>query len=233
VPGPTGPTGALGATSTVTGPTGRQGPAGAEGDAGPTGPVGPASTVTGPTGVGTTGPTGPSPTASVYELIKADVFPGNPSAGISFDNVFTATYDVYMISFSLIAGATAQLNVRFRVGGVDLIALQYAYVGFDQDTATPAIAPRSSGGISAYPVTVNLRNSFAAAGEILVYDPASTGHTRIISRTGVIMNASAISQDHCSGFYRVAEAHSGFSIFQTVGFPAAGGYCRVYGMRRG
>ena len=47
---------------------------------------------------------------------------------VSFNNVFTSTYDNYRLVVQVTGTTTAVLNIRFRVGGVDTSSSSY-YVG--------------------------------------------------------------------------------------------------------
>jgi len=47
------------------------------------------------------------------------------SAAVNVNNVFTSTYDNYRIVFQLTASADANIQLRFRVGGVDASGAEY------------------------------------------------------------------------------------------------------------
>jgi len=215
----------------VAGPQGNQGPAGAKGDAGPQGKDGPLGISTIPGPQGPQGFQGPAPSASVYELIDSSPFIAG-HGGINFNDCFTATYDVYMIVFSCVPTGTVDLWFRLRQAGGDQINNQYAYVGFDHSTSSVGMNNKGDPSATYWPITFQLTANSEAAGEILVFDPANPSRTRMISRSMSMNGVNSVSQCEMTGIYKAAGGYDGFTLTQSTGSMAAGGYCRVYGMRK-
>lgn len=137
-----------------------------------------------------------------------------------------------MIVFSLVAGGTSDLWIRLRAGFADAFSTSYVYSGFDHSTSGASLTNKGDSNATQWPINFQLTTGNEAAGEILIFDPANSSRTRMISRTVSMNGSGSVSQCEMTGIFKTAGGYDGFSIIQSTATIPAGGYCRVYGMRR-
>ena len=164
-------------------------------------------------------------------LLFEDTF--NASTARSFNNVFTAAYDNYLIEGQVTHGSAAQSTfLRLRSGGVDSASVNQ-YVGAWTIGANPAGSP-----------TIAAAGAQGTAGEIIravaggtpnnygfwlnLYGPALVKPTPILFMTGGLHSGASFTS--ATGFLWQGQAQSfdGFSIFSAA---AMTGYIRIYGKK--
>lgn len=164
-------------------------------------------------------------------LLFEDTF--NASTARSFNNVFTAAYDNYLIEGQVTHGSAAQSTfLRLRSGGVDSAGVNQ-YVGAWTIGSNPAGSP-----------TIAAAGAQGTAGEIIravasgtpnnygfwlnLYGPALVKPTPILFMTGGLHSGSAFTSATGLLWQGQSQAFDGFSIFSAA---AMSGYIRIYGKK--
>ena len=166
--------------------------------------------------------------ASSLTLITSNTFSGATS--ISLNNVFTSTYDNYVIATNFTSsGSTDQMmQMRLRVGGADATGANYI---FDGNRSYPSAVAYFGGSLSRFELhnisTVNANN---ASHVFQLLGPNLANRTQIHSMghgyTSVSFGTNSI---HMSGSHGVLTAYDGFTLFVTTGNIA--GTVKVYGYK--
>ena len=157
------------------------------------------------------------------------------TSSTSVDNVFTDSYDVYMIlctGFSTVGTSGTFLGVRFidNSGSVvtgaeyDWADLEMISTGtFSEDNDEGATFMRLQGGFDQKPETTGA--------VIYVYNPYESGYTFISTQSGGVTGANN-RNGKGSGVHKTAETIRGFAIIETIGSrPYDSGKIRVYGVQ--
>jgi len=158
------------------------------------------------------------------------------TSSTSVDNVFTDSYDVYMIvcnGFSTVGTSGTFLGVRFIDNSGSLVTgseyewadLEMVATGtFAEDNDTGATFMRLQGGFDQKPETTGA--------VIYVYNPTDSGsYTFITTQSGGVTGANN-RNGKGTGVHKTAEAVRGFAIIETIGSrPYDSGKIRVYGVK--
>ena len=152
-------------------------------------------------------------------------------ASQSINDVFSATYDNYLIKFNNLTGSTTpqNLEMRLRVGGADNSSSNYywliAYGLFT--SASPTITGSASNGLAnIWPI--GIANSTFAGADIELYDPFNTRKTRFFATAST--NDASDSTIARTGQTSVTTSYTGFTIFVTGGTIT--GSVSVYGYNK-
>ena len=161
-------------------------------------------------------------TGAGMDLIATQTF--SAASTVSFNNVFSSTYDNYRIVVSTGASADgSNLSIRLRLSGTDS-TVNYAYQRTSVEGTTFTGSRASSQG-SGY--IDDLRTSARNTLSIDIFDPSLTNSTTM----------SALNNDPQGGgslkifnvFHTVSTAYDGFTMFPSSGTIT--GTIRVYGYR--
>ncbi len=142
------------------------------------------------------------------------------AATTSIDNVFSATYQNYLITYNLTTSST--MRVQLRVGGVTTVGTGYnsAYEYYLLTGAGNGIVVNGSVGYWAFQGA-----SAIARGNVTLYQPFSTTTT-----SATFMNVSEDNQYSFSG----GAAHTGVTSFDGIHFSLTSGTMtgniRIYGI---
>jgi hypothetical protein len=147
------------------------------------------------------------------------------ASSTSFDSVFTATYERYMITYRLAGSTSTNLGFRFRTSGTDNSASSYneQFVGFADTTAAPSKQ-------STQTLTIlGTLNTTLLAGQAFISGPQLAAVT-LGTRTTVDTNSGYTNQRlQLQSFnFNAATQFDGFSMF-----PGSGtftGVISVYGL---
>jgi hypothetical protein len=155
---------------------------------------------------------GPAPSPAGLNLISTGAF--TAATAVSFDNVFTSTYQNYRLLITATASAQSTLQMKLRVGGVDSTA-NYFYVMAHQRTNGTIITP-SSGNPGVFAGINIIAASNKAHGVYDIFSPQIA--------TPTDMTFSASSQDPSGPFittggfrHNVSTAYDGFTILPNAG----------------
>jgi hypothetical protein len=163
------------------------------------------------------------PTGAIT-LISATTFSGSTS--YSVNDVFSATYDNYVIEVSnLVPASTGNVSLRLRVGGADNTSSNYLFgrmiigAANAQAFATADSALGSSFVVVSAASTVD--NNFAT---VKLFSPFT------VKKTGYSTHGAGNSQEVGGGNMTVTTSYTGFTLFNAGGGNIAGNV-RVYGLR--
>jgi hypothetical protein len=147
-------------------------------------------------------------------------------ASQSFNNVFSATYDNYLILFSGNLSTIASLEFRLRVGGVDNSTANSYLRQFVRAENTVVSAGRVTSNIAKVGQGENnLRNSF----ELTIFNPFQATATPFTSVTNV-SESSALIFDIYSSMHNVTSSFDGFTLIASSGTMT--GSVSVYGYNK-
>ena len=154
-------------------------------------------------------------------LINSTTFTAQST--ISFNNVFSSTYDNYKLVISATGTTSANVNMRLRVGGVDNASAIY------KRQFLRAIDTSVSGDYSFLTETniVDIDTTTTGVCFTEIFSPALAAKTRILS------NFNAGRNDYVGLFYTnhdTATAYDGFSLLPSAG--TATGTISIYGYKK-
>ncbi len=157
------------------------------------------------------------------------------TSSTSVDNVFTASYDVYMITcnnFSTVGTDGTFLGVRFiDNSGSVVTGAEYDWAdlelrsdaGFSDDNDEGATFMRLQGAFDQKPESTGA--------VIYVYNPYQSGYTFISTQSSGSTGGNGRGGKG-SGVHKTAETIRGFAIIETIGSrPYDSGEIRVYGVQ--
>jgi hypothetical protein len=158
-------------------------------------------------------------------------------ASQSINDVFSATYDNYLILVKSSCSAATQLNLRMRVGGSDLSSSSYMYGGVyveyngsaavvgENATGTPGGA--SSAGFNILDVDGN-----PGYARLAMFDPFATEQTGILYEQSFNSGGSRNSgyYEAFSGLTTVTTSFTGFTLLPATGNIT--GTVSVYGYKK-
>ena len=154
-------------------------------------------------------------------LINATTF--TAQASVSLNNVFSASYENYLVSYNITASSATVIRNRFRVSGTDNSANSYEngsmYVGAFNNVAFTTV----NSALATYFTFGTSSATVGYGGTINYMAPFATEYTKGISNSvgGDILNAGCI--------FNGTTSFDGFSIFPDSGTIT--GSIRVYGLR--
>lgn len=157
------------------------------------------------------------------------------ATSVDFNSVFSATYDVYMLNFSMGSLATtgAEIYMRFGTSGVDdagassyrstmLKILTGSVVAQGLGTTVVYLSPFGIAGVTLSDVSAN----------VWIFNPFSASVlTRANVLEGIIQSGSDWNALVGSGNYGTAKSHTDVSIFVSSGTPN-NLHAELYGMRK-
>lgn len=178
----------------------------------------------------------PNANGTVATTSYADTAPGlqfiasqdcGTAASISFNNVFTSTYDVYFLTFSRIAksGSPDNFRARLRLNGTDAIT-NYSNQFFQASSTTMTSGQQTA-------QTSHRFGSISVNGEsailLHIFNPAVATTTIFISST-LYAPSNAPTILNYVGNHTTATAYDGITIYpESNAFN--GGTIKIYGLR--
>ena len=158
------------------------------------------------------------------------------TSSTSVDNVFTASYDVYMITcnnFSTVGTSGTFLGVRFiDNSGSVVTGSEYDWAdlemtsqtSFSEDNDTGATFMRLQGGFDQKPESTGA--------VIYVYNPSDSGSYTFITTQSSGSTGGYGRGGKGIGVHKTAETVRGFAIIETIGSrPYDSGEIRVFGVK--
>jgi len=144
-------------------------------------------------------------------------------ASVSLNDVFSATYDNYVIFLSTTLSAEVQFNFRLRVAGVDSSAAIYSRNYFLSRTVATG-----GEGVNATSQTLNLGESTSLqVFKLEVFGPAIAAYTHTFTQ-----NKNNYTELNIQGMsHAAATAYDGLTIYPQSGTIT--GTIRVYGYKNG
>jgi hypothetical protein len=163
-------------------------------------------------------------------LLNTTSFSGVSSQSIN--DVFSATYDNYLIQWNNCISVTSDtwLSIRMRVSGSDDSTANYHSEQLRGASAT-ASAFRSTGATS-WIETIFLHTAFADFGTLELSNPFATRITSGFSKSSADVNGSGIGVQNWSRGLNTATSYTGFSFFPATGGATMTGSVSVYGFNK-
>jgi hypothetical protein len=171
----------------------------------------------------TTGLKWAAPSSGALTLIYS--MPFTSSSAHNVNDVFSSTYDNYLVAISVDNGAADFCNLRFRVSGSDNTSSNYYWSDIFNQSSTQAPAGNYSNGL-----TTSWRLGFFEANSygyslVNIFNPNRTANTSANWEHNRF--ASNSTNQRGSGTLSVTTAYTGFTIFPPTGNMT--GKVRVYG----
>jgi hypothetical protein len=172
---------------------------------------------------GATAPEWGTASAGALTLISSTTF--TSSSSHSVNDVFSSTYDNYLVAISVDNGAVDFCNLRFRVSGSDNTSSNYYWSDFYNQSNTQNPAGNYSNGL-----TTSWRLGYFEANSygyslVNIFNPNRTANTSANWEHNRF--ASNSTNQRGSGTLSVTTAYTGFTIFPPTGNMT--GKVRVYG----
>lgn len=147
-------------------------------------------------------------------------------ASLSMNGVFNAAYDSYLVLYDLTFSATANMNMRMRLAGVDNASAAYDRGSVWNSTTTPS-ASHTTGQTS-----WNWGSKTVFRGQMTFLTPG-TAATTGVSQVGMEFDPTGPTMLAMTGqlAHRVSTAYDGFTIFPGSGTMT--GTVRIYGYAKG
>jgi hypothetical protein len=168
-------------------------------------------------------------TSQGLTLINTTSFSGVSSQSIN--DVFSTTYDNYVIQLNCSTGSVAaeSISLRLRVSGADNSSNNYYYsLAFVPFSGTPTVSGSNGSGLTSSFVVSYINSTGGGASTIHLYDPFKTAVTRFQSFGGG--NTSGDSIISRGGNSSVTTSYTGFTLIPATGTMT--GTVSVYGYNK-
>ena len=151
----------------------------------------------------------------------------SPSAAstVTFDSVFSSTYQNYLITGVLTGSADAGVQMRLRVGGVDLSGSNYSYTVLFNDTSSVS---GTGGGTSQ--TSAKFTNSGSSGTSVFtsyMMNPFATAPTGYMTNQARFIGGSQARCDFYGGT-NLTNSYDGFKLYPDSG--TFSGTIRIYGI---
>jgi len=162
-------------------------------------------------------------------LINTTTF--TTQASVSFDNVFSATYDNYALVMNLVSSANETIRLRYRVSGADNTTSNYVHHIQYLSTGSSAYSAFVGTASSAF-ITSSDGISSSKSVNLNVFKPFATDYTSMI---GLHNNSSASGNNPyfggvVQGAFVATTSFTGFSVFPLASGTITG-TIKVYGYK--
>jgi hypothetical protein len=136
------------------------------------------------------------------------------SSGLIFNNVFTSTYDQYVISVTLKASASGTLYGRMRLSGTDETGSIY----YNQQLEVGSTSVGGERATDSFSRLTNIMTT-AAGAQIILNNPALTERTSFVSHSPDYSagTVSSILYRAVSGVLDNAIAYDGINLYPSTG----------------
>lgn len=160
--------------------------------------------------------------AGSLTLVRSQSF--TTSSSVDLSDIFSATYDNYLILGSYTPSAGADLNFRFRVGGADNSTSNYSHQNLIVDGATVTAGRAASGTSGVFGTgSASVRTSFAST----MFNPFLTETKNYVTQTAV-RPSSTIYTVNTSGGFNASTSFTGMTLIPSSGTVT--GTIRIYGI---
>jgi hypothetical protein len=142
---------------------------------------------------------------------------------VNFNNVFSATYSNYMVTFEITSANSQGVNLRMRAGGVDASGANYAHQLFSAQNTTLSGA-RSTGQTSGE--FAASRTAGRNTGVLNIFNPFEALETTYMCNNHDPLSTVIVFLT--AGNHSLANSYDGFTILAAANIS---GTFRVYGLR--
>ena len=161
-----------------------------------------------------------APSSSGLTLINTTSFSGVSSQSVN--NVFSATYANYLITFNAISTASSQLTIRFRTAGTDNTATTYKWGTFAKYFNSATLQNESQ---SETATSIPFADNSTYQGfSFTLINPFATDRTFLYGGT---ITKDDVGYTSVNGFFDNTTSFDGFTFFTSTGTTT--GTVRVYG----
>jgi hypothetical protein len=164
---------------------------------------------------------------STTGLVLLNTTTVSAATSVNFNNVFTSTYQNYLISGNLTASSAGEILVRMRVNGVDATGADYSdnFAAVVNGTVSASTLTGATSARVCYFITSNVNTTFNTN----VMNPQLTSKTNL-SAMSSMQNASGNSEGALVfGFHNQAVSYDGFTLYKGSGNFT--GTIKVYGYK--
>jgi hypothetical protein len=147
------------------------------------------------------------------------------AADVTFDSVFSSSYQNYLITGVLTGSADAGVQMRLRVGGVDLSGSNYSYTVLFNDTSSVGGTGGGTGQTSAK--FTNSGSSGTSVFTSYMMNPFATAPTGYMTNQARFIGGSQARCDFYGGT-NLANSYDGFKLYPDSG--TFSGTIRIYGI---
>jgi hypothetical protein len=143
---------------------------------------------------------------------------------VSFNDVFTSTYENYVIKLNLTANTTADLYLRVRASGTDLSSAVYYYTNIHRSNTAFSNGAQNRG-----ESIIGIIKPTKTAIDVSFFSPQLTTRTSLTSNGSYFETSGAYGNWLSSATVDDALSYDGFSIIPVSGNIT--GTIRVYGVQ--
>ena len=165
-----------------------------------------------------------APAASGITLITNQSF--SSAASVNVNDVFSATYDNYLVLLTATTSASFDLNFRFRVGGADDSTSNYFIQYNDIENTTNSAARQTSQNLSRFG---NAGTNERFASQIMFYRPFAAEEKFVDAIITRNQTGSTIAMGRVLTGFDAATSFTGFSMLPSSGNIT--GSVKVYGYK--
>ena len=156
-------------------------------------------------------------------LVHINTTTATSVTAVNFNNVFSADYNNYMVTFEVTSVGSQEVNIRFRASGTDASGANYAKQRLAANN-TGVAGARVTGGTSAE--ILASRTSGSTTGYVHIFNPFQSLATSYISKSHDPLDV-VILVDYV-GNHSLANSYDGFTVLAGANIS---GTFRVYGLR--
>jgi hypothetical protein len=163
-------------------------------------------------------------------LLNASTF--TTASSISVNNVFTTTYDNYIITVTGTSSADLDVAFRFRASGTDVTSASYQTVAqrLYANGSTPTASNASATNATSITTTFGLGNARPSAATINVFRPFTSDTWKPITATNAFNHSGVnVLTASMAGTINSSTLFDGFTLLVTSG--SITGILKVYGLR--
>jgi hypothetical protein len=185
-----------------------------------------ASALQGPTGaVGVTGATGPTGSDASSGLVLISTTSFSAVASQSVNDVFSATYNNYVIFIDATFASAGNINLRYRVSGSDDSTSNYNYQNFESSSTSNASERQTGQNTS----VLTYRTGDRFTGRIDFFNPFATSKTTYTNSFSMIQTNSPFLMN-ASGVFGLTTSFTGFTLIAST--STITGSMSVYGLAK-
>ena len=137
-------------------------------------------------------------------------------ASQSINDVFSTTYDYYLVLIDATFSGAARIDMRYRVSGADNSTSNYNTQTAEFDGTANAAARTSSGSTQILHYRAGAANGDKINGTINIFNPFATSKTLLTASFALIQTNSPFLE-LTSGNFGATTSFTGFSIIPTTG----------------
>jgi len=136
-------------------------------------------------------------------------------ASQSVNDVFSSTYDNYLIQLTLSGSTTDDVNMRMRVGGSDNSSTNYVRSYFSQSSTS--LTGQLISGETSFRQVARMRSGQSNFSQMTIINPFATAHTTIIQDNTDQVGTVNLLQTRIMHTMTVTTSYTGFTVIAASG----------------